>query len=258
MPGIVGLITKMSRERAEAQLSRMVKAAYHEPFYETGTWIDDSLGVYVGWTVRKNSFSSAMPLQNERGDVSLVFSGEEYPEPGTARGLKDHGHSFDAEGPSYLVHLSEEDPSFPANLNGRFHGLLTDQRFGTATLFNDRYGMHRLYYHESQEGFYFAAEAKSILAVRPELRRMDPRGLGEFVACGCVLENRTLFEASMSCHPRQHGLFRVAQSNTKSSYFQPSEWEEQAPLEPEAYYQEIRDIFSRILPRYFNGKNGLG
>ena len=41
---------------------------------------------------------------------------------------------------------------------------------------------------------YFAAEAKAILAVRPELRSADTRSLGEFVACGCVLENRTLFE----------------------------------------------------------------
>ena len=57
-------------------------------------------------------------------------------------------------------------------------------------MFNDRYGMHRIYYHEAKEAFYFAAEAKAILAVRPELRRADPRGLGEFVACGCVLDNR--------------------------------------------------------------------
>ena len=89
--------------------------------------------------------------------------------------------------PRYLVHLYEEDPSFPAGLNGRFHGLLTDRNRRTAVLFNDRYGMHRIYYHESKDAFYFAAEAKAILAVCPELRRMDPRGLGEFVACGLRL-----------------------------------------------------------------------
>src|SRR5260370_32935733 len=62
-----------------------------------------------------------------------------------------------------------------------------------ATRFNDRYGMQRIYYHETQGAFYFAAEARAILKVRPELRAADPRGLGEFVACGCVLENRTIF-----------------------------------------------------------------
>src|SRR4029077_9523935 len=92
MPGIVGLISKMPRESAEPELLRMVEALRHETFYSAGTWIDEALGVYVGWVARKGSFSDGMPLQNERNDVSLIFSGEEYPEPGTTRRLKDLGH----------------------------------------------------------------------------------------------------------------------------------------------------------------------
>src|SRR5580704_6176820 len=125
MPGIVGLITKMPRERAEAELRLMVKSQCHESFYVTGAWTDESSGVYVGWTACKNSFSDGMPLSNERGDVSLIFSGEEYPEPGAALRLKQQGHDVKTVGPSYLVHLAEEDPAFTAGLNGRFHGLLT-------------------------------------------------------------------------------------------------------------------------------------
>src|ERR1017187_5503139 len=156
MPGIVGLVTRMPREWAEPQLLRMVEALRHESFYVTGTWVDESLGVYVGWVARRGSFSDGMPLSNESGDVSLVFSGEEYAEPGTARRLKERGHAVPQEGPSYLVHLAEEDTSFPAGLNGRFHGLLADRARGTAVLFNDRYGMHRIYYHQSKDAFYFA------------------------------------------------------------------------------------------------------
>ncbi len=258
MPGIVGLITKLPRERAEPQLLRMVEALRHEPFYGTGTCIDESLGVYVGWTVLQNSFSEGMPLRSERADVSLIFSGEDYPEPETAGRLKERGHTRNGEGPSYLVHLCEEDPNFPAGLNGMFHGLLTDRRHGTATLFNDRYGMHRLYYHESKEAFYFAAEAKAILAVRPELRRADPRGLGEFVACGCVLENRTLFEGVHVLPPAAAWVFQGGSVRQKNLYFQPNEWEQQVPLEPESYYEEMRGIFSRNLPRYFNGRERVG
>src|SRR6266849_9852634 len=125
MPGIFGLITRMPREWAEAQLRRMMGTLRHETFYTSGMWVDESLGVYVGWTARENSFSDGMPLQNERGDVVLVFSGEEYPEPATTRQLKERGHEFRAEGPDYLVHLAEEDPSFPKCLNGRFQGLLS-------------------------------------------------------------------------------------------------------------------------------------
>lgn len=258
MPGIVGLLTKMPREWAEPQLLHMVESLRHESFYGTGAWINESLGVYVGWTVRKNSFSDGMPLYNERGDVVLVFSGEEFPEPGTARRLKERGHAVEATGPSYLVHLYEEAPSFPVGLNGRFHGLLTDRTLGTAMLFNDRYGMHRIYYHQSKEAFYFAAEAKAVLAVRPELRRATPRGLGEFIACGCVLENRTLFEGIYVLPPAAAWVFRDGSIERKGAYFNPQEWADQGSLDPESFYHELREIFSRNLPRYFNGQERIG
>jgi asparagine synthase (glutamine-hydrolysing) len=257
MPGIVGLITEMPRAQAEPELLRMVEALRHESFYEAGTWMDESLGVYVGWIARKNSFSDGMPLSNERGDNVLVFSGEEFPEPGIDRRLKERGHVIGDKEASYLVHLCEEDPSFPACLNGRFHGLLTDQTRGTATLFNDRYGMHRIYYHESPQAFYFAAEAKAILEVRPELRSLDPGSLGELVAYGCVLENRTLFDGISVLPPASAWVFQHG-SIRRKSYFQPSEWEGQASLEPEAYYQELRRVFAANLPRYFNGRERIG
>ncbi len=258
MPGIVGLVTRMPRKRAELELMRMVESLHHQASYESGTWIDESLGLYVGWVERKDSFSSGMPLRNERGDIVLVFSGEEFPETGTARRLAENGHTLNIEGPSYLVHLSEVDPAFPAGLNGRFHGLLANQASGTAMLFNDRYGMHRIYHHESKEAFYFAAEAKALLAVRPELRRADDRGLGEFVACGCVLENRTLFENVHVLPPAAAWVFQNGSLERKGNYFESREWEDQATLEPEPYYQALREVFSRNLPRYFNGQQGIG
>lgn len=257
MPGIVGFITKMPRDSAEPQLRRMVEAINHEPFYSTGTWIEESLGVYVGWAVQKNSFSDGQPLINERQDVVLVFSGEEYPEPGTAARLKGRGHQVEAKGPSYLVHLYEEAPEFPAGLNGMFHGLLIDRRQAKVVLFNDRYGMHRLSFHEAQDTFYFGAEAKAILAVRPERRTLDPRGLGEFVACGCVLENRTLFKQIRVLPPASRWVFRNAEIEQKGEYFQPKEWEAQSSLSPDDYYREMRDCVSGILPRYFNGRQGI-
>jgi asparagine synthase (glutamine-hydrolysing) len=258
MPGIVGLVTSMPRERAERQLSQMVDALRHESFYITGTRIDESLGVYVGWAIRKNSFSDAMPLRNEKGDTSLIFSGEDYPEPGIAARLKRRGHSLDEGNSSYLVHLYEEDPTFPASLNGIFHGLVIDRGLKATKLFNDRYGMHRIYYHESQDAFYFAAEAKAILAVRPEVRTADPKGLGEFVACGCVLENRTIFKGIQVLPPASAWVFRNGSIERKDTYFRPEEWEQQAPLTPESYYHELRAVLSANLARYFNGHEPVG
>jgi len=254
MPGIVGLISRMPRVEAERELLQMVAALCHEDFYVTGTWIDESLGVYVGWIVRENSFSDGMPLQNEGKDVVLVFAGEEFPEPGAPGRLKERGPEPSRSGPSYLLHGYQEDPSFPAGLNGRFHGLLVDQRRKTAMLFNDRYGMGRVYYHESKDGFYFAAEAKALLAVRPELRTMDPHGVGAFIACGAVMENRTLFEGVSVLPPGSAWTFQNGRLPYKASYFRPQEWEEQETLDAQSYYSKLRDRFRQNLPRYFGGQ----
>jgi asparagine synthase (glutamine-hydrolysing) len=247
----------MPQEWAEPQLRRMVEALRHESFYRIGMWVDESLGVYMGWVVRESSFCDGMPFRNERGDVVLAFSGEDFPEPGTANRLKERGHDFEPKGASYLPHAYEEDPAFPAGLNGRFHGVLTDRTRGTAMLFNDRYGMHRMYYHEGKEAFYFAAEAKAILKVQPELRTVDSRGLGEIVAFGCVLENRTLFKRIQILPPGAAWVFRQGSIEQKNAYFQPQEWENQSPLDAEDYYLQLRDTFSRNLPRYFNGQQRI-
>jgi len=258
MPGLVGLITGKPRGWAESQLSLMLNALVHESFYVSGTWTDEKLGVYVGWVARMGSFGDGMPLHNERADKTLLFSGEEFPEPGTRKELRERGHDVAAVGPSYLVHRYEEEHDFPRGLNGRFHGLAADRGRGTAMLFNDRYGLQRLYYHEANDAFYFAAEAKAILMVRPELRSADERGLGEFIVCGCVLENRTLFRDIHVLPPGSAWVFQGGALKKKAAYFEPKEWEEQERLEPEPYYRALRDVFVRNLPRYFNGQERVG
>ncbi len=256
MPGLVGLITRWSRERAEAEVRRMSGTLRHEATYVTGAWGDEALGVYLGWAALRGSFAECMPLWNERRDLVLVFSGEEYPHPDCAQGLKARGHAV-GEGASYLVHLAEE-PGFPEILNGRFHGVLADRRTGSITLFNDRYGMHRLYYHEAPDAFYFAAEAKAILAVRPELRSIDADGLGELIACGCTLENRTVFKGIGVLPPGSAWTFLQGAVERRAQYFDARAWEAEQPLNVETYYQQLKEVFTRNLPRYFNGRGKVG
>src|SRR3954469_20923533 len=118
--------------------------------------------------------------------------------------------------------------------------------------------MHRLYYHEAKDGFYFAAEAKAILAVCPETRTPDPRGMGEFISNGCVLENRSLFNGVHVLPGGSGWVFRNGSLEQKAAYFQPREWEELTTLDEESYYRELRDVFSRNLPRYFEGREPIG
>lgn len=273
MPGILGIITKRPRAWAEAKLEPMVASLRHEASYVTGTWSHEDSGTYIGWAAREGSFCDQMPLENEAGDVSLFFAGEEYPDPAVRTKLRERGHALnphdskdrrsnghgpDHHGPEYLVHLYEEDQSdFPATLNGRFHGFVHDRRRGVAVLFNDRFSMNRVYWHESKDAFYFAPEAKAVLSACPELKKLDLRSLGEFASCGCVLENRTLFEG-IKILPAGSAWQFVHGELQRGCYFEPREWEAQERLSAEAFYQELRDVFARNLERYFGGEEKIG
>ena len=197
-----------------------------------------------------------MPLYNDKRDVFLIFSGDEYSAQRTAaRGRASSNGTIES---GYLVRGYEQNSNFVQGLNGLFHGLIADRTRGEVTLFNDRYGMHRLCYYQAQDGFYFGAEAKAILAVHPELREMDSRSLGEFLSFSCVLENRTIFRQIQVLPAASVWKFRDAELAGKSTYFEPREWEEQSPLAPEAYYEELRSTLTNNLPWYFAGRQQMG
>jgi asparagine synthase (glutamine-hydrolysing) len=258
MPGIVGIITKMPRKRAAADLQRMLETMRHEPFYVSGTWIDQGLGLYAGWVEREESYCGEMPQRSETGDKALLFSGDEFCAPGGVQSLKQRGHALKPGANSHLIHQAEEDPHFPMGLNGQFQGLLADREQGTVTLFNDRFGMRRVYYHETPDAFYFAAEAKALLAVKPELRVLDEQGLGELMGCGCTLEDRTIFKGIFALPCASAWVSRRGELVNKGKYFDQREWEEQPVMEPEPFYRQVRETFGVNLPRFFSNPGRVG
>ena len=78
MPGIVGIIGRGPRGKHEGDLKIMLDCMMHEPFYGSGTYVNESLGVYIGWTGHRDSIADSLPAVNETRDVVLVFAGEEF------------------------------------------------------------------------------------------------------------------------------------------------------------------------------------
>ena len=254
MPGIAGIISRRPVGECELLVKTMAATMRHEPFYKSGFYSKDEASLAIGWTSHNGSFSDCMPAWNESRDICLIFSGEDYPDPKLVADLKSKGHAFDPGNASYLVHLYEElGLPFFEKINGWFSGLLLDLRERKVVLFNDRYGMNRIYYHENARGFYFSSEAKSLLKVLPELRRLDPQGLGEFMTCGCVLQNRTLFPGISLMPGGSAWVFSPGQPVRKEAYFRKETWEEQPLLNDRDYFEKLRETWARILPRYFSG-----
>ncbi|PYL78158.1 MAG: hypothetical protein DMF26_01450 [Verrucomicrobia bacterium] len=258
MPGIVGIIGHRSADECASQVRSMLASMKHEPSYVCGTHLVPKMGIYAGWIAHEGSLAANQVFVNEDEDIVLVFCGECFMDVETENGLRQRGHRLAKDEGGWLVHLYEEHGDrFFEELNGVFSGLLIDRRLRKAFLFNDRYGVERIYWHRTQDCFYFASEAKALLRVLPELRGFDEEGIGQFLAFGCTFDGKTLFQ-SISLLPGgslwsfENGIC------SKTKYFSPEMWETQKTLSPEAFEAQFQETFKRVLPRYFRSKSTIG
>lgn len=242
MPGITGFISHSPAAFRPEQLAPMLDCLRHEPFYQSGSVLQPTLGLAVGWTAHPGTLTATNPFWNETADIGIIFSGEHFPDGGNTNG------------PALIRSYEQAGDRFFEQLNGIFSGVLIDRRAARVVVFNDRYGLGRICYHETKDGFYFASEAKSLLKVLPHLRQLDLASFGEFFSCGCALQNRTLF-AGVSLLPGASAwTFSPGKPVFKAKYFQREEWENQPRITAEEYYGKLHDTFTRILPRYTRGE----
>src|SRR5437773_5084556 len=259
MPGIVGIISQRPSEQYAALVKSMVNCLVHEPFYSHGAYIDEELGLWSGWVNHEGSFSDCLPIWNEKKDICLLFSGEDFADQADIDSLRIRGHEFGPNDASYLVHLYEEmGCEFLEQLNGWFSGVLLDFREQKVVLFNDRYGVNRLYYHEHASGFYFSSEAKSLLKILPETRQLNLRSLGEVLCCEAVLQNRSLFSGISLLPGGSSWVFSPGEPVKRKTYFKPEAWENQPEFSGSQVYEKLKETWTRILPRYFRGKQPIG
>ena len=254
MPGLAGIIYKGEKSGDARNIAAMIHPMRHEASYSTGcVSLTAGVRVELAWTSHPDSFSDCNPVWNETKDVCLVFAGEEFSAAEQSSRLRSNGHSFDADNASCLVHLYEEvGEDFVKGLDGWFSGVVVDLRQQKVILFNDRYGLNRVYFHETESAVYFSSEAKSILKVLSS-REIDTQSLGEFFACGCTLEDRTLFRGISLMPGASKWVLEKGTKTRKERYFSPEQLENLSRLSPERFVDEMCATFSRILPRYFRG-----
>ncbi len=242
MPGIVGIISDRPGADHRGDLERMLEAVRHDRSHPCGRHSDDRAGLHLGWTCHPGSYCDCLPIAGRPGGQLLFFLGEHF---------APAAHPGEPAGARTIMDLVEQrGEQFVAQLNGWFAGVLLDPASGSVRLFNDRYGVQRLYVHEEDGALLFATEAKALLAARAGLRRLDRRGLGELLACGCVMHNHTLFAGvdlipGGSCWEFQQGrLLR------RGRYFDPQEWESLPVLPEEQVYEALEGMFAGVVERY--------
>ncbi len=254
MAGIAGVVGQRSRVEGAALLDAMLRVMMYEPFYTRASHVDAESGWCAGGASIRGGFADGLPVRNEKGDILLFLSGECFLAPEVLSELRARGHRFDPLNASVLVHLYEERGiRFLQELNGWFSGLLLDVGRRRALLFNDRYAMQKMYYHESPDRVCFASEAKALLAAIPSLRAIDERGVADYLAFDCVLDERTFFPHIHVLAPGSLWIFEQDRVE-KTRYFDPAEYETQGSLAAEPFLEELTAAFQKVVPRYLQGR----
>jgi asparagine synthase (glutamine-hydrolysing) len=249
MPGLAVIITSAEKESSEANVHKMVAAMLHEPFYTSGTYCNGVVGCYVGWVCHAGSFSDCMPLRSKDGNLLVFFYGEH-------RSDADSGQHSNGRRVLELIEAHRLN-ALPL-LNGWFQGVIIDLKQREVAVFNDRYGMQRLHQVAEDGTTIFASEVNALLTVRPKLRVLDARSLGEFLSCGCVLENRSLFSNITTLPAAAVRVYKDAVPLKNYTYFSPSEWENQSALSDAEYRAALLVSFPRAVRRCFNSDIPIG
>src|SRR5438105_11949471 len=258
MPGIAGIVSKRPTAECQSLVKSMTNSMEYESFYNSGMYSVPELGICASWVAQEGSVGAGQPFFNERTDVVLLFSGECFADPETRTALQQKRHQVGQASGDWLVHLYEEEgDGFFEKLNGLFSGLLIDKRQSKAFLFNDRYGVERIYCHETEDALFFASEAKALLRVLPELRAFDREGVAQFLAFGCTLGQRTLFQGIELLPGASVWSFEKGNCE-KKKYFSPETWESHSILPPDSFITEFEETFKRVLPRYFESESKIG
>jgi len=257
MPGIAGILSKRADQELQHTVISMISVMEYQPFYDSGVYFFPELGIYAGWVAREDSFADRQPFVNHSKDVVLLFSGECFMDNAMRSKLTRQGYEPD-QGGEWLAHFYEQEGDrFFEKLNGSFSGLLIDKRKNKAFVFNDRYGVERIYWHETDSAVYFASEAKALLQALPQLRVFDQEGVAQLISFGCTLGGRTLFRGIHLLPPSSLWSFENGRLQ-KTNYFRPVTWESQPTLSEEEFQRRFEETFKRILPRYLESNCRAG
>jgi asparagine synthase (glutamine-hydrolysing) len=250
MPGIAGIIRRTPYPGVHQDLRIMVEAMRHGKRYCGNQYVNEDIGLYTGWMGHRGGLADCMPLITRNKNAVLIFQGENYQE--SEVGARPHPESITKNrDAAHLLELYEQmGDDFLDRLNGWFCGLIADLRTSKVTLFNDRYGMSRIYVHEGENEFLFASEAKSILKVRPALRTIQPESLAQYLRFNCVLGTKTLFKDVFLLPNGSSWVFNGGGPPKRQRYFHFSDWEEQPELGGNDFFEKFAGTVSKIFPIY--------
>ncbi len=131
----------------------------------SGHYINGPIGLVHTRLAVIDAAGGAQPMFNTDKRIALVFNGEIYNYKELRRSLQDQYSFITQSDTEAIIHLYEEvGIDCVKELRGMFAFALWDQREKKLFLARDRVGQKPLYYHQTENHFFFASEIRALLA----------------------------------------------------------------------------------------------
>ena len=255
MTSIAGIIDSKPRIGVHQERDRLIAAIRNQAAGILREISLPNMGIYAAFVGNDDCRTSGNLSVNEHNDVVLLCCGDPLVD---VKILSPRSPRFEKPTYNSIIELYERwHERFVERLNGTFSGFLIDKKLRKAFLFNDRYALERIYWHEGKGSLYFSSEAKALLQILPELGSFDDEGVGQFLKFGCTLGTRTLFKGIQTIPGGSVWRFEDGKCH-KTTYFSPEEWERQKPLSVEDFESEFHNTFTRVVSRHFECASRIG
>ena len=161
----------------------------------------------IGLAMRRLSIidlsTGKQPIENETGDVVVVYNGETYNFRELREELNAKGHIFKTHSDTeVLVHGYEEwGDQVAEKLNGMFAFAIWDKRCHRLVVGRDRMGIKPLYYAHLKNKLVFGSEIKALLPDGEVSREIDPFAIDDYLSLRYIPMPRSIYKSIRKLEP---------------------------------------------------------
>jgi len=203
----------------------------------------DKLG-HTRLSIMDLSSAGHQPMYCDEKKVSLIFNGEIYNFKEIRQNLTEAGISFSTQSDTEVLLKSYLHFGIDCvkKFNGMFAFIIVDKRQDEDCIYvvRDRLGIKPLFYYQSDDGYIFSSEVKSILALAKKKFPLNKRSVSSYFSFRYSILNETFFEGINNLEPASY-LFIQGENVEHIKYWNLAEHVNQDDDKGEAFYLEKLD-----------------
>jgi len=215
MCGIAGIVAPASGNYRH-QLQKMVACLRHRGPDGEGTYFFQSCALGHTRLSIVDIEGGHQPMLAPDKRSAICFNGEIYGFKTLRQDFPEYPFQTKGDTELILAMYERHGQSLPERLPGMFAFAIWDGKKQLLFCARDRFGEKPFYYAKGRNGeFIFASEIKAIIATGLVEPRLDPLAVRQYLRCGYVNSDRTIYRNINSLPPAhllayEHGQFQIS------------------------------------------------